>query len=417
MLTYRFFAMALLIMLMTAASSAAQEQQELNNCPAKLSQGTIVRNGTLFITVATPPNVTTGTVQLRGPRTFSQTVPLKNGTVEYTVPAQVPLGQYAVTVRLGNLFFYPCELLTVAPFLNWDPKLAPFDPAATDVTRKIRLPGTRREGRILKSLTLHGSGFIVDRPEDNEILINGEARQLKEITDKTAPGPTEVRGKLREYLREAGRNDPVMRREQDRFFDANYFNPAVKTALARDIDTPLGQTVVYDSFVHGGFKKVAALVGTSVGDGGISEKEWISRYVAARKGWLCALKPPLPDTVYRMNSFAQFIEQKAWDLPLPLRVRGCVISEEALDDVAPAVRASAVDPADQPAKVLYLTTPYLRGAEVAAVQEALNTHGFINSKDGVFGPYTETLVKQFQASRQMRADGVVGPATREALGL
>ena len=223
--------------------------------------------------------------------------------------------------------------------------------------------------------------------------------------------------KLREHLREAGRNDPAMRREQDRFFDANYFNPAVKTALARDIGTPLGQTVVYDSFVHGGFKKVAALVGTSIGDGGIGEKEWISRYVAARKSWLSSLKPPLPDTVYRMNSFAQLIEQKAWDLPLPLRVRGCVISEETLNDVAPTVRASAVDPADQPAKVLYLTTPYLHGAEVVAVQEALNTHGFINSKDGVFGPFTETLVKQFQTSRQMRADGVVGPATREALGL
>ena len=222
--------------------------------------------------------------------------------------------------------------------------------------------------------------------------------------------------KLREYLREAGRHDPAMRLEQDRFFDANYFNPAIKTAQAREINTPLGQTVVYDSFVHGGFKKVTALVGTSIGDG-ISEKEWISRYVAARKEWLSGLKPPLPGTVYRMNSFAQLIEQQAWELPLPLKVRGNIISRETLDDPAAVVRASAVDPAEQPAKALYLTTPYLHGAEVVAVQEALNTHGFANSKDGVFGPFTETLVKQFQASRQLREDGVVGPATREALGL
>jgi len=209
---FRFVtAIALFITLITAAPLLAQtlptaqdqqdqqdqkNQQAADNCPAKLSQSTIVRNGTLFITVATPPKVKEGTVQLRGPRTFSQTVPLKDDTLEYTIPEQVPLGQYSVTVKLGNLFFYPCELLSVAPFLNWDPKLAPFDPPATDVTKKVRLPGVKKEGRTLRSLTLHGSGFITESPADNEILINGEAMRLKDPGDKTAPTATEVRGKV-----------------------------------------------------------------------------------------------------------------------------------------------------------------------------------------------------------------------------
>ena len=222
---------------------------------------------------------------------------------------------------------------------------------------------------------------------------------------------------LQQLLRDAGRNDQAMRLEQDRFFDANYFNPALKAAQAKGIGSALGQTVVYDSFIQGGFGKVTALVGASIGADGIDEQQWIQKYVAARKNWLLGLKPPLPDTVYRMNSFAQLIEEGAWELPLPLKVRGCLISEETLEDQAPVLRVSAVDPAEQPALALYLTTPYLKGPEVRQVQEALNAHGFPNAGDGVFGPFTEALVKQFQVSRDLKADGVIGPATRAALGI
>ncbi|NVN92837.1 MAG: peptidoglycan-binding protein [Desulfuromonadales bacterium] len=222
---------------------------------------------------------------------------------------------------------------------------------------------------------------------------------------------------LRELLREAGRNDKAMQAEQDRFFEANYFNPAIKAALAKGVSTSLGQTVVYDSFIQGGFRKVIPLIGASIGDDGIDEQEWIRKYVSARKRWLSGLKPPLPGTVYRMDSFARLIDQGAWELPLPLTVHGVVISNETLEGVPLVLRVSAVDPDEQPAKALYLTNPYMRGPEVQAVQEALNTHGFANSRDGIFGPFTETLVKQFQESRGFKTDGLVGPATRSALGL
>lgn len=222
---------------------------------------------------------------------------------------------------------------------------------------------------------------------------------------------------LRETLREAG-DDPVMRAVQDRFFDAHYFNPAVTAAQARNIATPLGQTVVYDSFVHGGYKKVAATVGTPIGAGGVDEQTWIGKYIDERRKWLLSLKAPLPKTVYRMDAFAALIGNNAWDLPLPLKVRGVTITDDNVTAPTVIVRATAADADDPPAPpILYLKTPYQRGADVKLIQEALNSRSFPNGRDGIFGPFTEALVKMFQHAQGLVVDGVVGPATRRALGL
>ena len=56
--------------------------------------------------------------------------------------------------------------------------------------------------------------------------------------------------KLHNVLR-ASADDQVMRDLQDEFFDEVYYTPAIRAADRMEIVTPLGQTVVYDSFVHG----------------------------------------------------------------------------------------------------------------------------------------------------------------------
>ncbi|WP_083273435.1 L,D-transpeptidase family protein [Geosporobacter ferrireducens] len=57
-----------------------------------------------------------------------------------------------------------------------------------------------------------------------------------------------------------------------------------------------------------------------------------------------------------------------------------------------------------------------RGQDVRHLQERLNTLGFdAGLQDGIFGPRTHQAVIQFQASRGLEADGIVGLATYRAL--
>lgn len=56
-----------------------------------------------------------------------------------------------------------------------------------------------------------------------------------------------------------------------------------------------------------------------------------------------------------------------------------------------------------------------QGADVVKLQNALYEHGYKVSKDGVFGPGTEKIVKQFQESEKLTADGIVGKGTWSAL--
>jgi 3D (Asp-Asp-Asp) domain-containing protein len=59
-----------------------------------------------------------------------------------------------------------------------------------------------------------------------------------------------------------------------------------------------------------------------------------------------------------------------------------------------------------------------RGAEVVQVQKALNSKGYwCGSADGIFGAKTYQGVISFQKDAKLAVDGIVGPNTRQALGL
>lgn len=67
-------------------------------------------------------------------------------------------------------------------------------------------------------------------------------------------------------------------------------------------------------------------------------------------------------------------------------------------------------------RLLYLKFPYLHGADVRALQGALNVLGFAcGAPDGIFGTFTERAVGEFQSNVGLPSDGIAGPETVRAI--
>lgn len=80
--------------------------------------------------------------------------------------------------------------------------------------------------------------------------------------------------------------------------------------------------------------------------------------------------------------------------------------------------AAPMGPASWPADMFWLRRPYMKGAQVVAVQRALAGHRIDPGPiDGEFGPMTSAAVVSFQAAHGLEVDGIVGPQTLKALGL
>src|SRR3974390_2101003 len=76
-----------------------------NPPPVAIFPTTAARGGDVRVTVPNAPKVDTATVRLisrNGPRPDFDATSVKDGTVEFTVPADLPLGSYSVTVVLGG---------------------------------------------------------------------------------------------------------------------------------------------------------------------------------------------------------------------------------------------------------------------------------------------------------------------------
>ena len=120
-----------------------------------------------------------------------------------------------------------------------------------------------------------------------------------------------------------------MKKVQDDFFEAVYFQPAQKWADQQGFNLPLSMLVIYDSYIQSGSirseirEKFPEVPPSKGGD----EKAWILAYVNARHSFLANnSKPAVRPTVYRTKCLKEQIQKQNWMLGiLPIDANGVVI--------------------------------------------------------------------------------------------
>lgn len=200
-------------------------------------------------------------------------------------------------------------------------------------------------------------------------------------------------------------DDAVMRDTQDAFFDATYWQTAVRDAERTGIALPLGMAIVYDSLVHGSYglmrDRTVAAIGKPVQAG---ERPWLTHYVQTRRDWLATHSNKLlRATTYRMDAFQRLIELEAWGLELPLVVRGQEISLATLAGAPPG----CYDGPQPGTRALALQGPMLRGLDVRLVQVSLSDRGFPIRADGIYGRSSRDLVMAFQTRQGQSPSGAL----------
>ncbi|HEV2799862.1 MAG TPA: chitosanase [Pyrinomonadaceae bacterium] len=156
------------------------------------------------------------------------------------------------------------------------------------------------------------------------------SQQLQPYADQAGSTPLTDDANFKNLLRRAGRQDPVMRRVQDRFFDEVYFRPAMRWADQNGFTQPLSALVIYDSFIHSGsiLWPIRNMFPESPPSSGGNEQAWTTAYVNARHNWLRTHpRPPVRLTTYRTQCFKREIQRANWDLSqVPVNANGTQVS-------------------------------------------------------------------------------------------
>lgn len=153
---------------------------------------------------------------------------------------------------------------------------------------------------------------------------------LAPFADQVGSVPLTDHTAFKNLLRDAGKNDPVMRQIQDQFFDQVYFQPAVRWADDNGFTLPLSALVIYDSWIHSGgiLWLLRQRFSESPPAAGGRERTWISEYLQARHAWLSQHhRPAVRASKYRTEALKAQVAADNWDLSqVPIRVNGTDVS-------------------------------------------------------------------------------------------
>ena len=238
---------------------------------------------------------------------------------------------------------------------------------------------------------------------------------------------------LKAILRGAG-DDPVMHRVQDDFFRTVFLVPAMAAAARHGLTAALSQLAVYDNMMQGPWPHMLEQTLAAIGPVSVRypEHAWVAEYIKLRQEFLSKGKAPLPLSVYRTEALTELVEAGNWDLDLPFKVRGYTLTAESLAQPTPLPSpriycqpgpstppeeqgsSSSAAPGDEYA-TLEPAIPYPRNEAVRALQTALNAHGIAAPSDGIFGPYTQVLLQQFQQKQGLIPSAVADSETWTAL--
>ncbi|MEM8936845.1 MAG: peptidoglycan-binding protein [Pseudomonadota bacterium] len=216
---------------------------------------------------------------------------------------------------------------------------------------------------------------------------------------------------LKSLLRMAAR-DPVMQEVQDVYFDTKFMKPAVNAVRAMGFEQPLSFAVAYDSWIQGSWGRIRNRVNDALQrDPQVAgEVLWMRTYVDLRESWLAGLNSLANRTTYRPQSLRRLMEDGRWSLELPFPVRDVTVTSQHIPAWSyPADMANTfedVEPRDANA------TPVASDREI---QELLRDAGYDIVVDGIYGPQTMAIVKEFQRDNGLPDTGVVDGPTYEAL--
>jgi chitosanase len=152
------------------------------------------------------------------------------------------------------------------------------------------------------------------------------SKDLKPFGEKVGSVALTDDQKFKDLLKKAGKEDVVMQKTQDVFFDERYFKPAMKWAKDNGFILPLSALVIYDSFIHSGgiLWVIRNMFTESPPILGGNEVEWTTAYVNARHKWLANHpRPIVQKTIYRTQCFKDEIGRGNWTLKtIPIKANG-----------------------------------------------------------------------------------------------